>query len=282
METVIDLNQDEAIKKPEKTLGFIGWDEFGKNFQQLLADHQRPIAQQGWIYPLTLHEKETQTTGWSFTSDLDTLFHQSNIIFVVAPYEQIKPLLPRIRLLMTDQHILVLMRNDVSFHQMDQEINPHKLIRCVMSKIHAISDMILAFTFSDRLSPEETDTFHSLVHDFSYTIEARSESHLQAVQAVISTGITMGFTLIDALADGALKMGIPKRDAQKIAAFALWGATKTFLETGTHPAILRDQEIANHVNVMEGIQILERSGIRGMLMECIERAGTDIPSSKSS
>lgn len=53
------------------------------------------------------------------------------------------------------------------------------------------------------------------------------------------------YTVIEALADGGVKQGIPRQMALQFAAQTVLGAAKTVIETGKHPAILRDEVMLN-------------------------------------
>lgn len=61
----------------------------------------------------------------------------------------------------------------------------------------------------------------------------------------ISLLVSQIFTVIEAMADGAVKQGVPRQMALQFAAQTVLGAAKTVIQTEKHPAILRDEVIIN-------------------------------------
>ena len=55
------------------------------------------------------------------------------------------------------------------------------------------------------------------------------------------TDPTYIFLLIEALADGAVKMGLPREIATKLAAHTVYGSAKLLIESEEHPGVLKDQ-----------------------------------------
>lgn len=64
------------------------------------------------------------------------------------------------------------------------------------------------------------------------------ESMMDAVTGVTSPAYI--FMLIEALADGAVKMGLPRNIATKLAAQTVYGSAKLLIESGEHPGVLKD------------------------------------------
>ena len=78
--------------------------------------------------------------------------------------------------------------------------------------------------------------------------------------------------VIEALADGGVKMGLPRDTALSLAAQTVFGAAKMVLETGSHPAVLKDMVASPGGTTIAGLQALERGGIRATLMDAVEAA----------
>ena len=77
---------------------------------------------------------------------------------------------------------------------------------------------------------------------------------------------------IQALADGAVKCGMPRQQAVKYAAQTVMGSAKTVLETGRHPEELKDSVCSPGGTTIDGVQKLEEYGFRNSVMKAVEAA----------
>lgn len=77
---------------------------------------------------------------------------------------------------------------------------------------------------------------------------------------------------MEALADGGVKLGIPRDLGLKLAAHTLHGTAQMLLETGKHPAELRDEVQNPAGSAIYGMHLLERAAFRGIIMDAVEAA----------
>ena len=94
-----------------------------------------------------------------------------------------------------------------------------------------------------------------------------SESQMAAFISVCGSSPAYVFMLIDAMADGGVLGGIPKAKAIELAAQAVLGSAKMVLETGMHPAQLRDMVCSPAGTTIEAVKVLEEKGFRSALIE---------------
>ncbi len=98
------------------------------------------------------------------------------------------------------------------------------------------------------------------------------EYQLDAVTGLSGSGPAYIFLMLDALADGGVKMGLSRRNAQRLAAQTVMGSAKLLLETNEHPGRLKDMVTSPGGTAIAGLATLEAGGMRTTLINAVEAA----------
>ncbi len=96
------------------------------------------------------------------------------------------------------------------------------------------------------------------------------ENLMDVFGAIGGSSPAFAFLYMEALADGAVAAGMPRKMAYEIAAQATLGAAKLMRESGEHPGILKDMVCSPGGTTIQGIRALENGGVRGDVMAAIE------------
>ncbi|XP_066481992.1 pyrroline-5-carboxylate reductase 3 [Tiliqua scincoides] len=102
--------------------------------------------------------------------------------------------------------------------------------------------------------------------------EEAPESYIDIHTGLSGSGVAYVYMFAEALAEGAVKMGMPGTMANKIAAQTLLGAAKVMLETGEHPAVLRSAVCTPGGTTIHALHELEKGALRATVMNAVEAA----------
>jgi pyrroline-5-carboxylate reductase len=125
------------------------------------------------------------------------------------------------------------------------------------------------------LGPTITDEDGRLVAELLSSVGIAlpvEERLLDAVTGLSGSGPAFVYVIIEALSDAGVRMGLPRDVAAKLAAQTVRGAATMVLETGDHPAVLKDRVASPGGTTIAGLAVLEASGLRGALVAAVEAA----------
>ena len=95
------------------------------------------------------------------------------------------------------------------------------------------------------------------------------EKHMDAITALSASGPAFVFVILESLAEAGVKVGLPRELATTLAAQTLYGSAQLALQTGHHPALLKDAVTTPAGCTIEGLIELEKGGLRVTLINAV-------------
>lgn len=218
-----------------------------------------------------------QKTGVSYTKDNKSLAEACQyIILAVKPqffgevYEDIKGSL-------RSDHIIISIAAGITIDSIKQALGEKvRVVRAMPNTPALVGEGMSALCFSkDEYSDEEKELINTFFQSFG-KFEIFDESLMNSVVCASGSSPAYVYMFIEALADSAVKYGIPRDKAYKLTAQAVLGAAKMVLETGEHPGKLKDQVCSPGGTTIAAVEALEEYGFRNAVMKatdaCYERS----------
>jgi pyrroline-5-carboxylate reductase len=98
------------------------------------------------------------------------------------------------------------------------------------------------------------------------------EKHMDAVTGLSASGPAFAYIILESLAEAGVKVGLPRDVATLLAAQMMKGAASVVLETGDHPALLKDAVTTPAGCTIDGILELEEGKLRVTLIKAVVKA----------
>ncbi len=131
---------------------------------------------------------------------------------------------------------------------------------------------VLAGASAIALGTNATELHRQIAHEIFSAVGLVidvPEKLIDAVTALSGSGPAYVFVFAEALADAGVNLGLPRAVALKLAAQTLLGAAKMLLETGKHPAELKDMVTSPGGTTIAALSVLERKAFRGAIIEAV-------------
>ncbi len=146
-----------------------------------------------------------------------------------------------------------------------------RVIRAMPNTPALVGHGAAGYCLGSSATPADGEVAGSLLGAVGLAVEV-PERLLDAVTGLSGSGPAYVYLVIEALADGGLRMGLPRADALRLAAQTVLGAASMVLESGEHPALLKDQVTSPGGTTIAGLAVLERCGVRSALIEAVAEA----------
>ncbi len=197
--------------------------------------------------------------------DADLIFIGVKPFTVVELVEQIRPAL-------TSQKLLVSFAASVSTGAIEQAAGTELGVARAMPNTPASLGAGMTALCRGRYATEaQMELAASLFSVIGRTVRV-DEKHMDAVTGLSGSGPAFIYIILEALAEAGVKVGLPRDIATLLAAQTTYGAARMVLETGAHPALLKDAVTTPAGCTIDGILELEEGGLRVTLIKAVMRA----------
>lgn len=145
------------------------------------------------------------------------------------------------------------------------------VVRSMPNTPSLIREGVTAMAYDEKLPENDVNAARALFESIGKVVRV-DERALDAVTGLSGSGPAYVYVLIEALADGGVKMGLPRATAQFLAAQTVSGAARMVLESQEHPGKLKDRVASPGGTTIAGLHELERGCLRATLISAVEAA----------
>ena len=256
-------------------LGFIGCGNMGRAMMSGALEKEWTTAERVVIHT---HHKETMDTlaaqyGVAVADSNRALAENADIIVLAVKPNIYADVLADVREVLTEGQIVLAIAPAYSIASIAALVQNEgvRVARAMPNTPAQIGKGMAGLAFSDNMTGAERALVQSFFESFGKVAVVREDA-MHAVGSVSGSSPAFVYMVIEGMAEGAIKLGIPAKDAYTFAAQSVLGAAALVLETGEHPAVLRDAVCSAGGTTIAGVAALEASGFKGAIMEAMDRS----------
>jgi len=146
-----------------------------------------------------------------------------------------------------------------------------RVIRAMPNTPALVGKGAAGYALGSRATRDDADLANQLLASVGLAVEV-PERLMDAVTGLSGSGPAYVYLIIEAMADGGVRVGLPRADALRLAAQTVLGAAAMVLETGEHPAVLKDMVTSPGGTTIAGLAELERHHLRFALVDAVTAA----------
>jgi pyrroline-5-carboxylate reductase len=228
------------------------------------------------IHATVSHAERALTLSAQWGVDVSTnnleAVRQSDLILVGVKPFQVPDLIAEIKPALTPAKTLVSFAASVKTRAIEEAAGVDiAVIRAMPNTPSALGAGVAALCRGRFVKDEQMSLAQRLFETVGRTVLV-DEKHMDAVTGLSGSGPAYLYIIIEALAEAGVKVGLPRDIATQLAAQTAFGASKMVLETGYHPALLKDAVTTPAGCTIDGILELEEGGLRVTLIKAVMRA----------
>ncbi|HEX4591061.1 MAG TPA: pyrroline-5-carboxylate reductase [Gemmataceae bacterium] len=196
----------------------------------------------------------------------------SDVLLLAVKPQNMAEVLADIAPVVTGRHLIISIAAGVTLGQLAAALgNDRRLVRVMPNTPCLVGASASGYALGSAVTADDISLVERLLNVVG--IAFRLPEHLlDAVTGLSGSGPAFVYTVIEALSDGGVRVGLPRDVATALAAQTVLGSARMLLETGLHPGVLKDQVASPGGTTMAGLHALERGGLRAALMDAVEAA----------
>ena len=208
--------------------------------------------------------------GVRVSEDATTTVDGSDIVVIAIKPQHLFDV-AGLRAAMTADHLVVSIAAGVSTGTLESVFGDVPVVRTMPNILAQVGECVAGLCAGKYAEESHLETAAAILGAVGETVVVE-EKQMDAVTGLSGSGPAYVFALIDALADGGVKCGLPKGVALKRSTQTGLGAAKMVTESGDHPMSLKDKVTSPGGTTIAGLKALEDGGFRAALMNAVEAA----------
>lgn len=261
-----------ALAGATKKLAVLGCGKLGTILLQAFLD--RGLVSRENVIATVQHQDKCQSLsdslgGVAFSVDNRAAVAKADIVLICVKPQAMPQLLAEITSAIKTGTLVISVVTGVTLPFIQQQLGKEvAVIRAMPNTPAMVGAAMTALAAGSGAGRDHLETAKRLFESVG-RVAVVDEKHMDAITALSASGPAFVFVILESLAEAGVKTGLPRELATTLAAQTLFGAAKLALETGHHPALLKDAVTTPAGCTIDGLIELERGGLRVTLINAV-------------
>ena len=221
------------------------------------------------VYPAALKAFSQHVPGAKLAESNASVVQQAEVLVIAVKPQQVAAVLSEVKSHAANK-LFVSIAAGITLSTLCTGLGTKRVIRVMPNTPCLVGEGASAFARGADATPDDAKLVSGLLGAIGVACEL-DEKLLDAVTGLSGSGPAFVYVIIEALADGGVRMGLPRATALELAAQTVLGAAK-MVKGGEHPAVLKDRVASPGGTTIAGLQVLEERAVRGALIAAVEAA----------
>ena len=237
----------------------------------------RAVCKKYDVSQIKVTDKNTEM-GKAFAAETGASFVEKNVdvldcdyLFLAVKPQFLGDVFAEIAGNISSKTVVISMAAGVKIEKLQSWAPKARFIRMMPNVCAQIGQAMTAVSYNSNITKAEADTAIKILSTAG-KVEVVPEKLMDCVTAVSGSGPAFVFMFIEALADAAVRCGMPRAQAYTYAAQTVYGSAGMVMESDKNPAALKDMVCSPAGTTIEGVAALEKNGFRNAVIEAVTAA----------
>jgi pyrroline-5-carboxylate reductase len=256
----------------QKKLAILGCGKLGTILLQAFLE--RGLVNKDEVIATVQHEDKCRSLseslgGVAFSTRNTEAVAGSPVVLVCVKPQAMPQLLEEIAPAVTPETLVISIVTGATLPFIQQQLGKQvAVIRAMPNTPAMVGAAMTALAAAAGTKSEHMETAKKLFESVG-RVATVDEKHMDAITALSASGPAFVFVILESLAEAGVKVGLPRELATTLAAQTLFGSAQLALQTGHHPALLKDAVTTPAGCTIEGLIELEKGGLRVTLINAV-------------
>ncbi len=215
-------------------------------------------------------EARTGTYGLPVSTDNVDAVQNADIVLLCVKPAGVRAVCEELAPVMADK-LLISVAASVTTADIEEHLGDVPVVRAMPNTPSVIGSGMTALSSGRFATDRHLALARSLFDAVGRTV-VLDEKHMDAVTGLSASGPAFIYVVLESLAEAGVKVGLPRDVATLLAAQTTLGAAGMVLESGSHPALLKDEVTTPAGCTIDGLLELEEGGLRVTLIKAVVKA----------